>query len=440
MQVSIESIGAIGRRMTVAVPADEVEKQFASRVERLGKTIKLPGFRPGKVPKKMVEARFGGQVMQELAGELIETSYRDAIGDEGLVPVGGPSIEPKNLERGQDLEYVATFDVFPSIECPNVDAQKIERPVVEIADADVERTIENVRRQRVSYDVVERSAANGDRVVLDFEGSIDGAVFDGGTATDLPVVLGAGQVLPELDAGLVGANANEQRRIELRFPDDYPKQSLAGCDAVFEVTVKAVEEPRLPDIDTEFAKVFGIEDGSVDALRAEVRNNLRRELDERIRLHMREQVMTALRERNDIDLPAQMLKEEIQQIEASHSDRLRQQGIDPTQVPLQPDAVESEAQRRVALGLIIREVVTERSIRPDAGRVRAKLEQMAASYENPPAFVQWYYSDKARLAQIESMVLEEQVVESLLEGAEVIEKKEAFSDFMDVAAATAAAA
>lgn len=440
MQVSIESIGAIGRRMTVAVPADEVEKQFASRVERLGKTIKLPGFRPGKVPKKMVEARFGGQVMQELAGELIETSYRDAIGDEGLVPVGGPSIEPKNLERGQDLEYVATFDVFPSIECPNVDAQKIERPVVEIADADVERTIENVRRQRVSYDVVERSAANGDRVVLDFEGSIDGAVFDGGTATDLPVVLGAGQVLPELDAGLVGANANEQRRIELRFPDDYPKESLAGCDAVFEVTVKAVEEPRLPDIDTEFAKVFGIEDGSVDALRAEVRNNLRRELDERIRLHMREQVMTALRERNDIDLPAQMLKEEIQQIEASHSDRLRQQGIDPTQVPLQPDAVESEAQRRVALGLIIREVVTERSIRPDAGRVRAKLEQMAASYENPPAFVQWYYSDKARLAQIESMVLEEQVVESLLEGAEVIEKKEAFSDFMDVAAATAAAA
>ncbi len=440
MQVSIESIGAIGRRMTVAVPADEVEKQFASRVERLGKTIKLPGFRPGKVPKKMVEARFGGQVMQELAGELIETSYRDAIGDEGLVPVGGPSIEPKNLERGQDLEYVATFDVFPSIECPNVDAQKIERPVVEIADADVERTIENVRRQRVSYDVVERSATNGDRVVLDFEGSIDGAVFDGGTATDLPVVLGAGQVLPELDAGLVGANANEQRRIELRFPDDYPKESLAGCDAVFEVTVKAVEEPRLPDIDTEFAKVFGIEDGSVDALRAEVRNNLRRELDERIRLHMREQVMTALRERNDIDLPAQMLKEEIQQIEASHSDRLRQQGIDPTQVPLQPDAVESEAQRRVALGLIIREVVTERSIRPDAGRVRAKLEQMAASYENPPAFVQWYYSDKARLAQIESMVLEEQVVESLLEGAEVIEKKEAFSDFMDVAAATAAAA
>ena len=440
MQVSIESIGAIGRRMTVAVPADEVEKQFASRVERLGKTIKLPGFRPGKVPKKMVEARFGGQVMQELAGELIETSYRDAIGDEGLVPVGGPSIEPKNLERGQDLEYVATFDVFPSIECPNVDAQKIERPVVEIADADVERTIENVRRQRVSYDVVERSAANGDRVVLDFEGSIDGAVFDGGTATDLPVVLGAGQVLPELDAGLVGANANEQRRIELRFPDHYPKESLAGCDAVFEVTVKAVEEPRLPDIDTEFAKVFGIEDGSVDALRAEVRNNLRRELDERIRLHMREQVMTALRERNDIDLPAQMLKEEIQQIEASHSDRLRQQGIDPTQVPLQPDAVESEAQRRVALGLIIREVVTERSIRPDAGRVRAKLEQMAASYENPPAFVQWYYSDKARLAQIESMVLEEQVVESLLEGAEVIEKKEAFSDFMDVAAATAAAA
>ena len=440
MQVSIESIGAIGRRMTVAVPADEVEKQFASRVERLGKTIKLPGFRPGKVPKKMVEARFGGQVMQELAGELIETSYRDAIGDEGLVPVGGPSIEPKNLERGQDLEYVATFDVFPSIECPNIDAQKIERPVVEIADADVERTIENVRRQRVSYDVVERSAANGDRVVLDFEGSIDGEVFDGGTATDLPVVLGAGQVLPELDAGLVGANANEQRRIELRFPDDYPKQSLAGCDAVFEVTVKAVEEPRLPDIDTEFAKVFGIEDGSVDALRAEVRNNLRRERDERIRLHMREQVMTALRERNDIDLPAQMLKEEIQQIEASHSDRLRQQGIDPTQVPLQPDAVESEAQRRVALGLIIREVVTERSIRPDAGRVRAKLEQMAASYENPPAFVQWYYSDKARLAQIESMVLEEQVVESLLEGAEVIEKKEAFSDFMDVAAATAAAA
>ena len=440
MQVSVESIGAIGRRMTVAVPADEVEKQFASRVERLGKTIKLPGFRPGKVPKKMVEARFGGQVMQELAGELIETSYRDAIGDEGLVPVGGPSIEPKNLERGQDLEYVATFDVFPSIECPNVDAQKIERPVVEIADADVERTIENVRRQRVSYDVVERSAANGDRVVLDFEGSIDGAVFDGGTATDLPVVLGAGQVLPELDAGLVGANANEQRRIELRFPDDYSKESLAGCDAVFEVTVKAVEEPRLPDIDTEFAKVFGIEDGSVDALRAEVRNNLRRELDERIRLHMREQVMTALRERNDIDLPAQMLKEEIQQIEASHSDRLRQQGIDPTQVPLQPDAVESEAQRRVALGLIIREVVTERSIRPDSGRGRAKLEQMAASYENPPAFVQWYNSDKARLAQIESMVLEEQVVESLLEGAEVIEKKEAFSDFMDVAAATAAAA
>ena len=437
MRVSIESIGAIGRRMTVAVPADEVEKQFESRVARLGKTIKLPGFRPGKVPKKMVEARFGGQVMQELAGELIETSYRDAIGDEGLVPVGGPSIEPKNVERGQDLEYVATFDVFPSIECPNIDAQKIERPAVEIVDADVERTIENVRRQRVSYHVVERSAENGDRVVMDFEGRIDGEVFDGGTATDFPVVLGADQVLPELDAGLVGANASEQRRIELRFPDDYPKELLAGCDAVFEVTVKAVEEPRLPDIDAEFAKAFGIEDGSVDALRVEVRNNLQRELDERIRLHMRDQVMTALRERNDFDLPAQMLKEEIQQIQASHSDRIRQQGLDPTQIPLQPDAVEADAQRRVALGLIIREVVNERSIRPDAERVRAKLEQMAASYENPPAFVQWYNSDKSRLAQIESAVLEEQVVESLLEGAEVIEKKETFSNFMNVAASTA---
>jgi trigger factor len=440
MQVSVESIGEIGRRMTVAVPADEVEKQFASRVARLGKTIKLPGFRPGKVPKKMVEARFGGQVMQELAGELIETSYRDAIGDEGLVPVGGPSIEPKNLERGQDLEYVATFDVFPSINCPNIDAQKIERPVIEIADADVERTIENVRRQRVSYHEVERSAENGDRVVLDFEGRIDGEVFDGGTATDFPVVLGAGQVLPELDAGLVGANANEQRRIEQRFPDDYPKESLAGCDAVFEVTVKAVEESRLPDVDAEFAKAFGIEDGSTDALRADVRNNLQRELDERIRSYMREQVMTALRERNDFDLPAQMLKEEVQQIEASHSDRLRQQGLDPARIPLQPDAVEADAQRRVALGLIIREVVNQRSIRPDAERVRAKLEQMAVSYENPPAFVQWYYSDKARLAQIESLVLEEQVVESLLEGAEVIEKKETFSDFMDGAAATASTA
>ncbi len=433
MRVSVENAGQIERRMTVAVPADEMESEIATRLVKLTRSVKLPGFRPGKVPKHLVESRYGSQLLQEVAGDLINNSYRDALGKEGLIPAGAPEIETTKMERGADLEYVATFDVFPEIPNPHLTDYKVEKPQCEITEEDIDRTIERIRKGRVEWVAKSEGAKDEDRVTIDFTGKIDGEIFPGGEGKDYPVVLGAGALLADFEKELQGGKNGDERSFSLTFPEDYPGGEVAGKEATFEVTIKNVEAPQLPEINEEFIKSFGVEEGTEKALRDEVQQNLQRELDGRLRTHLRDQVMKGLLESNDIPLPKQMVEEEITRAIENNRAMMAQQGI---QAPPDVDRglFEDEAKRRVTLGLVVRTIVEKHNLQPDAGLVRERIEEMAAGYEQPEQFVQWYYSDESRLDQVQAMVLEEQVVEKLLSEASIEEKPMPLDDFMNKAA------
>ena len=421
MRVSVETTGELGRKLTVVVPAEQVEKEISSRLRRLSRTVRLPGFRPGKAPLKIIEAKYGAQVLQEVAGQLIESSLRDALKKEGLYPAVGPEIEPKSLNRGGELEYIATFDVFPEVKKLDLEGVKIERPVCEVTSEDVDRTLESMRRQRVEWRAVERPAGAGDRVRIDFHGSIDGEAFPGNEAKDYPVVLGETNVLQDFAEGLEGVLTGATKAISVQFPSDYHGGEVAGKRADFEVEVLEVAEPVLPEVDEELAKTFGIPDGNVDKMRQSVRDNLNREAEDQIGRVLRERVMHALVEANQINLPEKLVSEELQRMVDADKSMRAKQGLPTTDEP-DLQQFEREARRRVALGLIVYEVVHNNKLQPDKDRVRTKIEKMAGSYEDPNAFMQWYYGDQKRLEQVESLVLEEQVVETLLKTAVVEDK------------------
>lgn len=419
MQISVENTGNLGRRMTVAVPADELETEIKKRLQNLAKKAKLPGFRPGKVPLKVIEGQYGVQVLHEVAGNMIESSLQEAFSQEKLVPAGSPDVEPRTIERGKDLEYVANFDIFPQVESMDIVGVEIERPQCEIVDTDVDRTLESMRKQKTTFAPIDRGARNDDQIVIDFEGKIDGEVFAGGQAQDYKLVLGQGQFMPDFEKALEGAKAGESRTAKVEFPQDYQSQDVAGKEAEFEIQLKEVAEPRLPEIDETFAREFGVEDGDLDKLKQEIRENLSRERDERISRLTRKRVMDALIEKNDFEVPPKLTEREIDNIIASNKAMLEQQGIPADKINPDREQLAPDAERRVALGLILSEVVQSNNILPDDARVKQRVENMAASYEDPKAFIQWYHSSPERVRQIENVVLEEQVVEHLLEGANV---------------------
>lgn len=423
MRVSVENTGTIGRRMTVAVPAAEVEAQVAERLHKLARSARLPGFRPGKAPLRVIEARYGGQVMQEVAGSLIQSSLFDALGQEGLQPAAGPDVEPRSIKRGQDLEYVAIFDVYPKIDTLDLAEREIEYPECAITNADVDATIDSMRKQRVQWRPVERAAQSGDRVVIDFTGRIGGEPFAGGEAQGYEVTLGAGNLLAEFEAGLTGTRAGEQKTVSVQFPDDYQGAEVAGKQAEFAVTVREVAESELPPIDDRLAESFGIKQGGVDQLRADVRRNLEREAQDRVRTRVRDQVLQALISANDIELPGKLVEHEIDRMVENGRAALAKQGALAKQVDgLDRSIFAEEARRRVALGLILREIVQQRGIKPDKDRVRARVESMAGGYEDSQAFVQWYYSDRQRLEQLEALIVEEQVIDELVKTAKIKKK------------------
>ncbi|MFZ0487375.1 MAG: trigger factor [Arenicellales bacterium] len=423
MQVSIENTGNLGRMMNVAIPADEVEQQIQTRLKNLAKSARLPGFRPGKAPLKIIDARYGEQVLHEVAGSLIESSLKEAFTQENLVPAGAPEIEPKSMGRGKDLEYTASFDVYPEVPRPDLKGVVIERPVCEVGDEDVERTLASMRRQRVTYEAVERAAQEGDQVCIDFKGTVDGEPFAGGEADDYKVVLGEGQFIEDFEKGIMGAKAGEQRTVKVDFPDDYHGEAVAGKAVVFEIQVKEVAEPVLPEVNEEFIESFGIESGDVEAFRREIADNLARERDERVSRLTRSRVMDALIRENNLELPAKLVEREIDNIIAMNRSLLEQQGVPTDRFNPDRESYREDAKRRVAMGLILSEIVQRNELKPDPDKVKERIEKMAASYEQPEAFVQWYYSSRERMQQIESTILEEQVVELLLEGADVKEKK-----------------
>ncbi|HEX7045524.1 MAG TPA: trigger factor [Burkholderiales bacterium] len=428
MQVSVEATSTLGRRVKVVVSAEQFEREFASRLQRFSQRLRMPGFRPGKVPTKVVEARYGGQLLEEAAGELIERSLREAIGSHDLRPAGGTRIQHKPLVRGQGLEYTAEFEVYPEIPRLDLNGIEIERPVPEVSDADVDRTIENMRKARVTWNAVERPAQREDRVLVDFVARAGGEEVPGGKAQNQPVVLGAGSMFTEIEEGLIGAARGETRKITVNFPAETRNPALAGKAVEFDIRVNEVAGPVLPALDEEFAKALGVKEGGVEKLREEVRASLEREASERARTVLRRNVLKALREANQFEIPASLIEAEVERMK-----RLGEQARGGAAASPELEALYRERARvRVALGLILAEIIRKREIRPDRARVRARIEQMARDYEHPEKFIEWYYASPERLGEVESTVLEEQVVEQMLETAQVRDRPVPFADLLQM--------
>jgi len=437
MDVSVESTGAIERRLTIKVPATELDQNIQSRLARLAKTIKLPGFRPGKVPLKVVEARFSEQVLQEAAEELIGSSYRDAVVQESVEAAGPPAIEPTTMIRGKDLEYVATLEVFPEIPRLDIKGREIEKKTCKVESADVDRTIETLRKRRTTWEPGETPAAEDDRLLIDFRGTIDDQPFEGSEAENYPVVIGGGTMLKEFEEQLTGTSVGDSVTVNLTFPEDYPKSEIAGKAAQFNVEVREVGKPGLPELDEDFIKSFGVEEGTEPAFRKQILENLERERDQRIRNDIRMAVIEALIEDNEFDLPGSLVEEEIDRAVMASRSQLQQQGL-PSDGPVDRELFQDSASRRVKVGLVMHEIVKQREIKPDEVAVRKRLDEMSSGYDDPQQFINWYREDRSRLAQIEAAVVEDQVVEALIEEARVTETAVSFEAFMDpVGTATA---
>lgn len=426
MQVSIEATGNLGRRMTVSVPSERLEKEFSARIQRLSRTAKFPGFRPGKAPLKLVEAQYGNKILGEVMGEVIQTSFYEAVTAQGLKPAGGPAIEPKTIERGRDFEYVAVFEVYPEITRLEIKGSRIERPIAQVTEADVDRTLESLRKQRLTWQSVTRAAQSDDRLTLDFEGSMEGVPFEGGTAKDFPLVLGSKALVKGFEDGLLGSQQGEQRTLDITFPADYSNSSLAGKTTQFAILVKEVAEPLLPEVDADFARQMGMPDATVVSLRKEVHTSLERELNDRVRSKVRDQVFKAVVQANSFDVPKVLEEAETGRLLKNIRANLEAQGLPANRIPSDPTLYADQARQRVSLGLILAELVRARGFKAEASRVRARIEELAATYETPEKFIQWHYSQPDRLSEIESLILEEQAVEWLLQTAEVVEKPMSF--------------
>jgi trigger factor len=421
MQVSIENTSNLGRRIKVTVPADRVEQEFSTRIKRLSGQVKLPGFRPGKVPAKVVEQKYGKQVMNELATDLIQSTFQEAVGQESLRPAGGPKIEPVKPERGKELEYTAEFEVYPEISKPDLEGVALKQPTCEVTDEDIDRTIDTLRKQRAVWADVDRAAKNGDQVIIDFVGKIDGEAFAGGEAKDYSLELGTGSFIEGFEEGLVGSKAGDEKSIDLKFPDNYPAEHLKGKAATFHVHVKAVKESSLPDLDEDFVKGLGVEEGGIEKFRQEVRANLEREMKQRLRSMLSARVVDALLERNPLEIPEALIMEEL--------GRAQQVAAQAGRTMTKPTEADREAaQRRVATSLIFAEVMQKEGLQADSERVQAQVDEMAAEYDNPDEFKKWLFSEPSRLREIQGLVLEEKIVETLLDKAKVTDEAISFKE------------
>jgi trigger factor len=413
--------------MTVRVPAAEIEREIDARLVKVGRTARIKGFRPGKIPPKVVRQRYGMQIRQEVLADVIRASFSRAVSQAQLNPAGGPAIEPLGGADGEHFSYRATFEVYPEIALKGLEKLGMEKPLVEIAAADVEKMIERLRQQRATWRSVDRKAQTGDRVTVDFAGKIDDETFAGGEGKDVPIVLGAAQVVEDFEAALRGTVKGEEKTAKVKFPKNYGVASVAGNKAVFEIRVKGVEEPVLPEIDAEFLTAFGVTDGGVDALKVEVRKNMQRELDERHRVHMRAQALNALLDGNRIAVPNALVTQEVRNLQA---DAMRRMGIqDPEKAP-PAEGFRESATRRVQLGLLVQEVIRAHKIELDRGRVDRRIEELSAPYEKPHEAAQLYRSTRELMAQVESAVLEDQVVDFLLMHGKVKDKALTFDQFM----------
>ncbi len=428
MQVSVESISKLERRMQVQVPAERVSQEIAARLKNLSRTARLKGFRPGKAPLTVIRRQFGPQVHREVIGELLQSSFAEAVTEKQLSPAGNPRIEPQSMDEGQDLRYVATFEVFPEVTLQPMESLEIERITAEVSESDIDAMIERLRKQQMKYVPADRVAAAGDKVTIDFLGKVDGVEFGGGKGENVAIVLGEGRMLPELEQGLVGAAAGEHRDIDVNFPADYRATELAGKRAVFATQVKSVEEPRLPELDEEFCAAFGVTEGGIPKLREDVAANMRRELDQNLRNRNKAAVMDKLYQANPIDVPNALLESQIRDMQV---ESMRRAGVkDVSQAPPREPLVEP-ARRRVALGLLLNDVIRRQNLVVDPQRSNARLDEMVGAYGDAAALKRAYLQNADAMRQVESLALEDQVVDWILEHAKVHEKVSSFKELMN---------
>ena len=421
MQVSVEITSGLGRRLTIGVPAERIEAEVNSRLEKASRNIRLKGFRQGRIPMKVVRQRFGAGVRQEVLGEVMTQTFYEAVRQEDLRPAGQPTIEPRSLTTGRDLEFTATFEVYPEIELIEFSRLGIEKPQSGVQDADVDRMIDVLRNQQASWETVERAAADGDRVNIDFTGRRDGEVFEGGAATGTDLQLGSGRMVPGFEAGIAGIAPGETRVVALTMPETYHAEALKGAAVEFEITVNAVSEKRLPELNEEFFARYGVADGGMDAFRVEVRNNMERELRQALRNKLKGRVLEALFERTEVEVPNSLVAQEI---EGLRRQAVRQFGGDASRFDasmLPDDMFRAQAIRRVSLGLLLGEVIRREALKADPARVRRMVEETASTYEEPQEVINWYYGNREQLATIEAVALEDQVIDLILERATVTE-------------------
>jgi len=427
MQVSVETTSALERQMTITVPAERIENDVDKRVQQTARTVRLDGFRPGKVPLKVVKQRYGAGIRQDVIGEVIQQSFYEAVQQEKITPAGGPQIDLKNDKDGEDFQFTATFEVYPEIELADYSSVEIEKATSDVKDEDLEQMIETLRKQQAEWNETDSAAAEGDRVKIDFEGFIDGEAFEGGKAEGHDLVLGSNSMIPGFEDGLNGAKAGDDVELNVTFPEEYHAENLKGKAAVFKVKVQSVSTPTLPELNEELFSKFGLEATDLESFKAEVRSNMEREMKNALKMKLKDQVFTKLVEINGIEVPSALVGSEI--------DNLRKQAvqqfggganIDFNMLP--KEMFEDQAKRRVTVGLLVQEVIKTNDIKADDERVRTTIEEMAQTYQEPKEVIDWYYSNEDMLNQVKSLVLEDQVVDQLLASAKVTEVAVAYEE------------
>ena len=431
MQISVESTGALERRMEVSVPREQIEQAVDARLKQVSRTAKLKGFRPGKAPIKVIKQQFGAQVRQEVLSELMQTSFAQAINEQKLNPAAGPRIEPITAGPGEDLKYRAIFEIFPEIALKTVDGLAVTRPTADVTDTDIEAMVQNLREQRPRFEPVDRESREGDRVTMDFEGQIDGHPFEGSKGDDVAVILGGGRMLKDFETGITGARADERKTLSVGYPDDYHNKALAGKTATFDVHVKKVDEKQLPPLDDEFCREYGVTDGGMEQLLSEVADNMRRELAQNVRGRVKQQLLDRLLEANPVEVPKALVDNQVREMQIDTARRIGAK--DASQVP-PPEPFVEPARRRVALGMLIGEVIKTRGIQIDRAKVDERLNEMASAYPDPESILKAYRQNPEALRQVETMVLEDQVVDYLLERSQVTDQPSSFKELMNFGA------
>ncbi|AFH93227.1 trigger factor [Providencia stuartii] len=429
MQVSVETTQGLGRRVTITVPAADIEKAVNSELVNVAKKVRVDGFRKGKVPMNIVKQRYGASVMQDVLGDVMQRNFINAIIEQKINPAGAPSYKPEMLEDGKDFVYSVEFEVYPEIELKGLETIEVEKPVVSVKDEDLENMLETLRKQQAQWKAVSEAATADSRITINFTGSIDGEEFEGGKAEDFALVMGEGRMIPGFEDGIVGHKAGEEFDIEVNFPEDYHAENLKGKAAKFAIVLKKVEQRELPEFTEEFIKRFGIVDGTLEGLRAEVRKNMERELKNAVRNRIKAQVLDGLVNANEIEVPAAVVDGEIDVLRRQAAQRFG--GNEKQAMELPRELFEEQAKRRVVIGLLLGEVISANELKADEDRVKALIEEMASAYEDPAEVIEYYSKNNELMNSVRNLALEEQAVEKVLEVAKVTEKETNFTELMN---------